>query len=107
MDEKRYRYNVFWSEKDQEYVGTCAEFPSLSWLDEDQREAFYGIQRLVLDVLSDMESNGEPIPEPIYNRKFSGKIALRTTPETHHDLVIHAAEHGVSLNRHINMLISK
>jgi predicted RNase H-like HicB family nuclease len=28
----RYAYRVIWSEDDQEYVGLCVEFPSLSWL---------------------------------------------------------------------------
>jgi hypothetical protein len=28
----RYTYRVTWSEDDSEYVGLCAEFPSLSWL---------------------------------------------------------------------------
>lgn len=27
-----YTYRVTWSENDEEYVGLCAEFPSLSWL---------------------------------------------------------------------------
>ena len=28
----RYTYRITWSEEDMEYVGLCAEFPSLSWL---------------------------------------------------------------------------
>ncbi len=28
----KYTYRVTWSEEDSEYVGLCAEFPSLSWL---------------------------------------------------------------------------
>jgi predicted RNase H-like HicB family nuclease len=28
----RYTYRVTWSAEDGEYVGLCAEFPSLSWL---------------------------------------------------------------------------
>jgi hypothetical protein len=30
----RYTYRVTWSEDDQEYVGLCTEFPSLSWIDK-------------------------------------------------------------------------
>ena len=29
---KHYTYRVTWSVEDNEYVGLCAEFPSLSWL---------------------------------------------------------------------------
>lgn len=30
MDVNKYTYQVSWSEEDQEYVATVAEFPSLS-----------------------------------------------------------------------------
>ena len=36
MDSKRYTYRVTWSAEDNKYVGLCAEFPSLSWLDAEQ-----------------------------------------------------------------------
>lgn len=32
MDHKRYAYRIVWSDEDQEFVGLCTEFPSLSWL---------------------------------------------------------------------------
>ena len=32
LKDDRYTYRVTWSEEDQEYVGLCAEFPSLNWL---------------------------------------------------------------------------
>ena len=32
LENDRYTYRVTWSEEDNEYVGLCAEFPSLSWL---------------------------------------------------------------------------
>ena len=28
----KYTFRVLWSEEDEEFVGLCAEFPSLSWL---------------------------------------------------------------------------
>ena len=39
-----YTYEVIWSEEDNEFVGLCAEFPSLSWLEPAQEAAFYGIR---------------------------------------------------------------
>ena len=36
MEKDKYTYRVTWSEEDQEYVGLCLEFPSLSWLAETQ-----------------------------------------------------------------------
>ena len=95
---EKYTYRVIWSEEDQEFVGLCAEFPSLSWLEEEQDAALHGIVRLVSDTLKDMEA----IPEPLSLRKFSGNFVVRTTPEMHRQLAILSAEAGVSLNRYVN-----
>ena len=46
-----YTYRVSWSEEDEEYVGTCAEFPSLSHLAETKVAALQGIEELVADVV--------------------------------------------------------
>jgi predicted RNase H-like HicB family nuclease len=54
----KYTYRVTWSEDDNEYVGLCAEFPSLSWLADTQDKALKGIQKLITDVLLDMGING-------------------------------------------------
>jgi hypothetical protein len=48
-----YAYRVAWSAEDGEFVGLCAEFPSLSCLDEDRLAALEGIQQLMADALSD------------------------------------------------------
>lgn len=60
--EARYSYSVTWSAQDGEFVGLCAEFPSLSWLDPDSDKARSGIERLVFEILQDMSSTGESIP---------------------------------------------
>lgn len=95
----RYTYRVTWSEEDGEYVGLCAEFPSLSWLDSSPEEALKGIRSLVRKVIADLKRNEEPVPEPISIRSYSGKFMVRVPPEVHRILAIQAAESGVSLNR--------
>ena len=60
-----YTYSVTWSNEDQEYVGLCAEFPSLSWLDETPEKAFSGIRQVVAEVVADMRKEGEKVPVPI------------------------------------------
>lgn len=95
----RYTYRVTWSEEDGEYVGLCAEFPSLSWLESIPEAALKGIRKVVAQVVSDMKKSGEPVPEPIAIREFSGKFMVRVPPDLHRRLAIEAAEAGVSLNR--------
>jgi predicted HicB family RNase H-like nuclease len=95
----KYTYRVTWSEDDAEYVGLCAEFPSLSWLANTPEAALKGIRKVVGEAVADMHANKEPIPEPIATKHFSGKFMVRVPPDVHRQLAIQAAEAGVSLNR--------
>jgi len=94
-----YTYRVTWSEEDNEYVGLCAEFPSLSWLAASPEAALKGIRTVVADVVKDMKNNREPVPEPIATKRYSGKFMVRVPPGVHRSLAIQAAESGISLNR--------
>ncbi len=95
----RYTYRVTWSEDDNEYVGLCAEFPSLSWLSKTPEAALKGIRKVVADIVEDMHSTGETVPDPIAGKHYSGKFMVRIPPEVHRKLAIQTAESGVSLNR--------
>ena len=95
----RYTYRVMWSEEDREYVGLCAEFPSLSWLAKTPEAALKGIRSVVAEVIADMKKRGEKSPQPIAGKRYSGKFVVRIPPEVHRRLALQAAEQGVSLNR--------
>ncbi len=95
----RYTYRVTWSEEDREFIGLCAEFPSLSWLAPSPEKALGGIRRVVARTVREMSAAGEQSPEPLASRQFSGKFVVRVPPETHRRLTLLAAEAGVSLNR--------
>jgi predicted HicB family RNase H-like nuclease len=99
LKDDRYTYRVTWSEDDNEYVGLCAEFPSLSWLASTPEAALKGIRKLIADVVEDMATTGETIPEPIACKSYSGKFMVRVPPDIHRKLAVQAAESGVSLNR--------
>jgi predicted HicB family RNase H-like nuclease len=102
-----YTYRTTWSAEDREYVGLCAEFPGLSWLAKAPESALKGIRKVVAGVVEDMKKTGESIPEPIANRRYSGKFVVRVTPETHRLLAIQSAESGVSLNRLVSAKVSR
>ncbi len=97
-----YTYRITWSADDQEYVGLCAEFPSLSWLEGTPEKALKGIRSVVSAALKDMHTAKEEVPEPISIKNYSGKFMVRVPPETHRLLSIQAAESGISLNRLIS-----
>ena len=102
VNHEHYSYRVIWSTEDGEFVGLCAEYPSLSYLDENRIAALNGITDLVKDIVADMTENNEKVPEPISHRQFSGKFQVRIPPERHRMLAIEAAEQNVSLNRYIS-----
>ena len=69
-----YTYRVTWSADDDEYVGLCAEFPSLSWLADTPEAALKGVRNIVAEVIKDMTVNNEKVPEPIAVKNYSGKF---------------------------------
>ena len=83
MNIQHYTYRVTWSPEDGEHVGLCAEFASLSWLAKTPEAALKGIQKVVGEVVADMQAHGEPVPVPL----------------VHRNIALMAAEQGVSLNR--------
>ncbi len=103
----RYTYRVTWSEGDNEYVGLCAEFPSLSWLSSTPETTLKGIRKLVSEIVKDFKSNNEIVPEPIAFRRYSGKFMVRIPPDVHRNLAIRAAESGISLNRVVSTKLSQ
>ena len=76
LKDDHYTYRVTWSEEDQEYVGLCAEFPSLSWLAKGQEAALKGIRKLVARVVADLRAEGEPVPKPLATKEYSGKFLV-------------------------------
>ena len=101
IDATRYTYRVTWSAEDKEFVTTCLELPSLSWLATTQEEALAGLRDLVTDVVTDLRDTGEPVPEPLSTRVYSGKFNLRVGEQLHRRLAIEAAEEHLSLNQYV------
>ena len=103
-DAQEYTYRVYWSDEDREYVATVAEFPSLSNLAKTPDDALRGIIDLVAFSLGEMNEANQQAPVPLGSRRYSGKIALRMTPDQHRRVAMEAAEQGVSIN---TLLVSR
>jgi predicted HicB family RNase H-like nuclease len=100
-DVSHYAVNVVWSVEDREFVATCLEFPSLSWLASTQFEAMEGLKAVLEAVIEDMLESGEQIPEPFADRNYSGKFNVRMAGGLHRKLATRAAQDGVSLNQYV------
>ncbi|NEK47628.1 toxin-antitoxin system HicB family antitoxin, partial [Rhizobium leguminosarum] len=42
-----YSFRVTWSPEDEEFIATCVEFPSLSWLAATPEQALSGLRSVV------------------------------------------------------------
>jgi hypothetical protein len=65
MNANHCTYRVTWSAQDNEHLGLCEEFPSLSWLAPSSEEALAGIRRVVAQVVGDMKASGEAVPDAL------------------------------------------
>lgn len=101
VDVSHYTYRVAWSAEDDEFVATCLEFPSLSWLGASQVDALQGLEVVVRDIAVDLHAQGDQVPEPLSDRQFSGKFNVRVGEHLHRNLAMHAAEDGMSLNQYV------
>jgi predicted HicB family RNase H-like nuclease len=99
MSMDHYTYRVTWSQEDGEYLGLCAELPSLSWLAPKPEAALKGIRSVVAESVADMKASGEAVPSPLSERHYSGEFRVRIPPQVHRSLAMEAAEQGISLNR--------
>ncbi len=106
LQNDRYTYRITWSDEDEEYIGLCAEFPSMSWLARTPESALHGIRKAVAEAVIDMRNKNESPPLPLSSRSYSGKFVVRVPPEIHRELAIKAAEEGVSLNRLVSAKLS-
>ena len=99
MNVNHYTNRVTWSAEDSEHVGLCAEFPSLSWLAPSPEKALSGIRRVVAEVVDDLKASGEPVPDALADKTYSGRLLVRIPASVHRTLATEAAEQGISLNR--------
>ncbi|MFY9261870.1 MAG: toxin-antitoxin system HicB family antitoxin [Gallionella sp.] len=99
MNINHYTYRVTWSQEDGEHLALCAEFPALSWLASTPEAALSGIFGLVSEVVTDMQTSGETVPQPLSERQYSGRFMVRIPAFVHRALAMEAAEQGVSINR--------
>ncbi|MEK7485303.1 MAG: type II toxin-antitoxin system HicB family antitoxin [Planctomycetota bacterium] len=103
----KYSYQVMWSEDDNAFLASVAEFPLLSAHGNSPEKALKEIHFVVSEVTTDLEESGESIPQPLSLRKYSGKLNVRLPISTHRHLVQEAAFQHVSLNQLILSKLSK
>lgn len=94
-----YTYRAEWSQEHREYVCRCIELPRLSRWAMTMPDAIAATAQAVDDYIVDRSADGDELPPPLTERRYSGKFVVRTSPALHARLAIEAAEQNVSLNQ--------
>ncbi|MCV7198444.1 type II toxin-antitoxin system HicB family antitoxin [Mycobacterium angelicum] len=95
----RYTFRVQWSLEEHQYVGRCVELPFLSRGAPTAREALAAASDAVDEHLRALAESDLQPPEPLTERRYSGKFIVRTSPALHERLAIEAAEEQISMNQ--------
>lgn len=103
----RYSYQVQWSDEDNAYIATCAEFPSVSAFADSPPDALAEVMQVIDASIELLEEEGDTPPEPMATRTYSGTLSLRLPPTTHRDAAIAAAHENVSLNQYITSQLER
>ena len=97
MNINHYTYRVTWSAEDNEHVGLCAEFPSLSWLAATPEKALAGVRRVVKDVVwQEMHIDCSPAASNRAPPSFNGTAWSTTTAGTTRPRAAHTPHNGCS-----------
>ena len=104
---EKYEYHIFFSDEDDTYIATVAEFPYLSSFDDTPEGAYKNIKDVVKEAVEVLQEERKELPIPLVDREFKGNISLRLSPETHRMAAQRAREEGCSLNQFLTSLIER
>jgi len=90
---------VEWSDDDQCYVGTAPGLIIGGVHGKNQKKVFDELCEAVEEAIQILHKEGIPLPPATANKKYSGKIALRISPQLHKAITMKAFQSGESLNR--------
>lgn len=87
--------------EDGTWFARIVELPGCMTEGDTPEEAIHNLREAMdLWVRTALE-DGQPIPEALHDREFSGKFVVRIPPDLHRDLTRRAMSENVSLNQHI------
>ena len=95
----KYLKIVEWSDEDNCYVGTAPGLFDGGVHGEDEGKVFKELCEAVDESIAIMKESGKPLPKSTANKNYSGKIALRISPDLHKALAVRAMQDGESINK--------
>jgi predicted HicB family RNase H-like nuclease len=100
LKEQAANYSKFveWSDEDHCFIGRCPEIMGGGVHGKDEARVYAELCQAVEEMLELIHADGQPLPEPLGKKAFSGKFVLRVEPAIHRRLAAKALAAGESLN---------
>ncbi len=76
------------------WIGKCCH-------GDDETKVYQELCNIVDEWIEIYKKDGRPLPSATAGKKYSGKFVLRTDPDLHQALAIHALNEGESLNNFV------
>lgn len=102
----KYAIELVWSEEDGGYIATVPELPGCSAFGETEEEALREVKVAQELWLVAARQEGREVPQPVAQRRYSGRFALRMPPELHRRLDLEARKQRVSMNQLLVSVLS-
>ena len=102
-----YKVDIRWSDEDQRYIARAPELDGVVTHGSTLEEAARMAQEAIELHLESLIEDGDPIPEPVAHRKFSGKYPLRMPRDVHEDAFLAAQSEGISFNEFVVQSLRK
>ncbi len=93
-----YTYRAEWDSERCQYRSRCLEFTHLQAWALTPHEAVAAMEQSVAQELVDRARSDWPPPESLTDHRYSGRFLVRTSQQMHANLMVEAAEQGVSFN---------
>lgn len=101
MTMNKYQFNLIWSNRDNEYMVTCPEFPGLSAFGATAEAALAEAQTALELFIETYNEDGITLPEPQTVPEYSGQLTLRLAKSLHAQAAKLAADDEISLNQYV------
>lgn len=103
----KYQLEITWSEEDKAYIVNVPELSGCMTHGDTVEVALKNAQEAIEGYIESLEARGLPVPTPLSEKKFSGKIPLRVEPSLHRNLMTKAKIAKMSLNKFIETKLKK
>lgn len=102
----RYIKVVEWSDEDSCFIGRIPGLIDGGIHGDDEEKVYKELCQVAEEAIELYNESGQSLPTPTANKKYSGKLHLRLSPELHERLSIKAIQKGESLNKLINKVLT-